>query len=138
MRLSGRDDEGKREAEERTDSGAQQAFGKQLADDAAATGAECAAECELLAARGSTCEQKVREIDADDEQDESDGGPEDDKRTMELAANVLLERCGVSGVALAVFRMVGPEIEFGEEELGFGARLLDGDAGLQGAGLRCG
>ncbi len=133
-----RDGEGQRKAEERTDSGEQEAFGKQLANDAAAAGAERAAECELLAARGGTCEQQVGEIDADDEQDESDGGPEDDKRTMELAADVLLEWCGVGGVALAVFRMVGPEVEFGEEQLGFAARLLDGDAGLEAADQRDG
>src|ERR1700733_6542076 len=57
---------------------------------------------------------------------------------MELAADVFLEGRWVGGVAAPVLRMIGPEVEFGEEQIGFAARLLDGDAGFEAANERDG
>ncbi len=71
--------------------GEDEGFGEELANDAAACGSECGAHGELLGAGGCAGEQKVREVDADDEEDESDGAPEDDERAAKTSGDVLLE-----------------------------------------------
>ena len=62
--------------------------------------AERAAQSELFAARGGAGKQKVGEVDADDEKDESDGAPEDDQRAAKLTADVVLQLNGVGGVVV--------------------------------------
>ena len=86
--------EGEQEAEDCACAGEDQAFSEQLAHDASAAGAESAAHGEFLGAGGGAGEQQVGEIDAGDEQDGADGGPEDDQRPAQFAADVVLERDG--------------------------------------------
>ena len=93
--------------------------------------AERSAEGELLTACGGAGEEEVGEVDADDEEDESDGAPEDDERTAELAADVLLQLNGVRGVVLVRGWNLSAPVEFGKEFPGFGPGLGDGDAGVE-------
>src|SRR6266851_3833198 len=90
--------EGATEAEDGSGSGEDEGFSEELADDAAACGSECGAHGELLGARGCAGEQEVREVDADDEKDESDGSPEDDERAAETAGDKVLEVPELGGV----------------------------------------
>jgi GNAT superfamily N-acetyltransferase len=64
--------------------GEDEAFGEQLAHDAGAAGAESGAHGELLGAGGGAGEKQVGEVDAGDEQDAADSGPEDDSERRSL------------------------------------------------------
>ena len=81
------EDETERRSGERED----KAFGEELAHEAQAACAEGAAHGKLFAAGRGACEQKVGEIDGDDQQDETDGAPEDHERAAQLAADVIFE-----------------------------------------------
>src|ERR1700761_1850448 len=87
----GHESVGEAETEDGTCTGEDKAFEEELADDAGTAGAESTADGELFGAGGGAREQQVGEIDACDEQDGSDGAPEDDKRAAEAAADVVLE-----------------------------------------------
>ena len=67
-------------------------------DDAAAAGAECAAHGELFGAGGGARKQQVGEIDAGDQQNHADGGPENNERAVKPAGDIVLERNGDHGV----------------------------------------
>ena len=96
--------EGKAEAEDGSGGGEDEGFREELANDAAACGSECGAHGELLGAGGSTGEEEVREVDADDEKNESDGSPENDERAAETAGDEVLEVPELGGVAAFVSR----------------------------------
>ena len=93
---------GEAEAEDGARAGEDQAFREQLAHDAGAACAESAAHGELLGAGGGAGQQQVGEIDAGDEQNDADRGPENDERTAQLAADVVLERHGDDTAILGV------------------------------------
>jgi hypothetical protein len=94
--------EGEAEAEDGSGSGEDERFSDQLADDAAACRSECGAHGELLGAGSCAGEQEVREVNADDEKDESDGSPEDDERAAEAAGDEVLEVPELGGVVAFV------------------------------------
>ncbi len=127
--------EGETEAEDGSGGGEDEGFREELADDAAACGSECGAHGELLGAGGGAGEQEVREVDADDEKDESDGSPEDDERAAETAGDVVLEVPELGGV-VGFVSLLYAEVEGWEEEVGFGLGLCEGDAGVEAAGER--
>ena len=55
----------------------QQALCQQLTQQPPTPGAECLSDCELQAATGRACQDQVRQIDADDEQNKTDDRHED-------------------------------------------------------------
>jgi hypothetical protein len=65
--------EGEPEAEDGSGGGEDERFREELADDTAACGSERGAHSELLGARGGASEEEIREVNADDEEDEPDG-----------------------------------------------------------------
>src|SRR5216683_3408102 len=127
--------EGEAEAEDGSGSREDEGFREELADDAAACGSKCGAHGELLGARGCAGEQAVREVDADDEKDESDGSPEDDERAAETAGDEVLEVPELGGV-VAFVSTLDAAVEGWEKEVGFGLGLGEGDAGVESAGER--
>ncbi len=104
-----------------------------MADEARATCAEGAAEGELFSACGCACEEKIREVDADDKEDHADCAPQDDERTAEFAADVVFEGEEAGGVFSFPFGVGGVAVEFREEKVCLGLRLRDGDCGLEAA-----
>ena len=68
------------------------AFRQQLTNDATATGAEREPQRDLPAAAGGPRQQQVREVRADDEDDEPDGAPEHGQRAAKRAVDVRLQR----------------------------------------------
>jgi len=99
---------GKSESADGSRTGEDQAFCQQLAHDAQPAGAERGAHGELLGARGGTGKKKIGEINAGNEENASDGRPENDERSAQLAADVFLERDrnhSILGVAFAGIRI---------------------------------
>src|SRR6202035_2569020 len=125
--------EGKGEAEDGSGGGENQGFGEELADDAAACGSECGAHGALFGTGGGAGEQEVREVDADDEENESDGSPEDDEGAAETAAGIVFEVPEV-GRVVGFVSFLYDEEEGRKEEVGLGLRLGEGDSGLEAAG----
>ena len=106
---------------------------EELANDAAACGSECGAHSEFLGAGSGSGEEEIREVDADDEEDESDGAPEDDERAAKTSGDVLLEvgdECGVAALIPAFDAVVQGR----DDEVGLGLGGGDGDTGLEAAG----
>src|SRR5882724_10040450 len=122
--------ERKAETEDGSRGGEDEGFREELADDAAACGSECGAHGELLGARGGTGEQEVREVDADDEKDESDGSPKNDQGAAETAGDEVFEVPELGGV-VAFVSPLDAAVEGWEEEVGFGLSLGEGDARLE-------
>src|SRR6266550_8328975 len=127
--------EGKAEAEDGSGGGENEGFSEKLADDAAACGSECGAHGELLGTRSGAGEQEVREVDADDEKDESDGSPEDDERAAKTAGDEILEVPELGSIS-AFVSLLYTAIEGWEEKIGLGLSLGEGDSGLEAAGER--
>ena len=67
--------------------------------------------------------QKVREIHADDQQNQTDSTPQHDQRPPQLAADVLFQSRKLACVTLSVFRMLVLEIELRKELIGLALRL---------------
>ena len=70
----------------------QDAFGEELADDAATAGAHGGADGEFTLAAGGADEQQIGDVGAGDEQDEADGSEEDEERRARAADDVVAQR----------------------------------------------
>ncbi len=79
------------QSEQRAGSGKDETFSEQLADNACAACAECAAHRELLASCGGARQHEVGEIDAGDQQDSAHGAPQHHKRAAQPSADVVLQ-----------------------------------------------
>src|SRR5262249_37662735 len=98
------EDEGEEQPTDCSRGGENKAFGEELADDPATTSAQSPAHGELLAARGGAGEQQIREVHACDQQDHSDGGPQNNQRSVETTTDVVFERDGNDTVVVRAAR----------------------------------
>ena len=110
--------------------GAQQsAFGEEMTDDAAASGAEREANADLVSARGGASEEQVRDVAACDQQDGGGNPDEDEKRVRRLGVQFGEDLVG----------RLQLDVEIGTAEVGQlaveggqgGRRLVAGDAGFE-------
>src|ERR1700675_715319 len=113
--------------------GQEQTFGEQLTNEPGAACAKSTAHGKFLAARTRAGQQKICEIHADDKQDESHSTPQNYQGTAQLASDVFLEFGKTSSVVASPFRMLQVEMQTRENNVGFGLRLRQGDAGLEAA-----
>ena len=79
---------GKGEAEQSAGESERQALGKYLANEGPAACADGDAHAQFMAAGRSTSEHQVREVDAGNEQDQSDDAGKHVKGPLELGAQV--------------------------------------------------
>src|SRR3954447_25217821 len=125
------DGAGKSETQDSASAGEHQALSKQLTDEPSASCPQCSPHGKFFAARRRSRQEKVREIYANDEQDQSNGTPQHDERPTQLAADVLLQSRKLACITLSVFRVLVLEIELGEELVGFTLGLRQSHSLLQ-------
>ena len=122
---------GKSESQDCPSAGEHQALSQQLTDEPGASCPQCSAHGKFFAARRRPRQEKVREIYANDEQDQSNGTPQDKERPTQLAADVLLQSRKLACITLSVFRVLVLEIELRKELVGFTLRLRQSQSLLQ-------
>ncbi|CEF48755.1 unnamed protein product [uncultured bacterium] len=89
--------EGDHEPEGGSRHGEQQAFGKELLEEASAGGAEGKADGDFLAADGGAGEEQAGDVDAGDQQDETDDHEEDDEKEADGERLFFLLEAGDAG-----------------------------------------
>src|SRR5262249_32116171 len=125
-------DPAKRHAQNAPEEGEQETFHEKLRDKTLARGADGGAKNNFLLASGTAREQEIGDIDAGNEQEETDGGKKHPKILDGIRAGEGVMKGGDGGVPT----LVGSGINFGQtvrDVIEFGVGLCQGDAGFKAA-----
>ena len=116
-------------AERRAGDGKQDRLGEQLADQAAAAGADRNADGEFVLAGGASSEQQDRDVGAADDQQRDDRAEQQNERTGKFAEDFFVQRDDLGAALLRVVLVELGEIVGQDLELGFG--FVERRVGLQ-------
>ena len=113
-----------------------QALREQLTHQPSAACAQSAAHGKFLAARRRPRQQQIREIYADDQQNQAHRAPQYHERPPQFTAYVFLQLRKLAGVTFSVFRVFMLEIELRKELIGLALCLRQTHAWFQAANQR--
>jgi hypothetical protein len=113
------------EAESTAGESEERALGEDLTDDAPAGGAKGEANAEFLGAGAGAGEQKVRDVDAGDEEDEADGGEKHNEDGLNVTDDCLAERPEAGAEAAVGLWKGGSQMIADVVHVGLGLRQRD-------------